>query len=57
MGLQVPVLWIRIRSDPKLFAGSGSDELQFLMTKIRDTIKSAETPLVIENFTVRTVIL
>ena len=39
------VLWIRIRSDPKLFAGSGSgsviikfgsgsDELQFLMTKI-----------------------
>ena len=37
------VLWIRIRSDPKLFAGSGSvminfgsgsDELQFLVTKI-----------------------
>jgi len=41
----VPVLWIRIRSDPKLFAGSGagsviinfgsgSYELQFLVTKI-----------------------
>ena len=39
-----PVLWIRIRSDQKLFAGSryvgdyyfgsGSDELQFLVTKI-----------------------
>ena len=38
-----PVLWIRIRSDPKLFTGSGSgiinfgfesDKLQFTLAKI-----------------------
>ena len=28
------VLWIRIRSEPKLFAGSGSDKLQSSMTNI-----------------------
>jgi len=48
--------------DPKLFAGSfgskianfgsGSDELQFLVTQ--NDIQSAETPLVTENFTART---
>ena len=52
---------IRIRSEPKLFAGSGSgiihfgsgsDELQFLDL---NSMKSAEHPLVTAvNFTVRT---